>query len=111
MNLPDKSGPVRVGNLIHSILNEAQGSGGHRPEAVAVVAAWPGIVGGRLAGGTRAVSLDGGRLFVEVRSPVWKQEILLQKRQLIHLINSRMGQDLVADLVINVRDYLNVERS
>ena len=109
MNSRVNSGPERLGHLLGRVLEEAGGAAGHAPEALAVVSAWPGIVGPRLARFSRAVSLTGGKLFVEVTSPSWKQELGLQKRNIVRKINSRMGTKLVADLILNVRDFRNVE--
>ena len=109
MNSRLNHGPERIGGLLGRVLEEAGGAVAHAPEALAVVSAWPGIVGPRLGRFSRAVSLTGGKLFVEVTSPSWKQELGLQKRSIVRKINSQMGNKLVADLILNVRDFRNVE--
>jgi len=108
MKRTGKNGPVRIGKLVGSVLKRAEGKV-RRPEALAVVALWPEIVGGNLVRTTRAVKLSHGKLFVEVKSPAWKQELLPQRRNIIRRINKKMGKDVVADMVINVRDFINVE--
>jgi hypothetical protein len=108
MNAPGKSGPVRIGELIGPILKHAE-SGRHRPEALEAVASWPEMVSGKLARESRAVSIRNGKLIVEVKSPVWKQELLLQKRNIIRKTNRRLGKDIVSEMVINVRDFIYVE--
>lgn len=100
-----KSSPVRIGDLIGPILKQAE-SDRRRPEALEVVTSWPEMVNAKLARASRAVSLRDGKLFVEVKSPVWKQELLLQRRNIIRKINRRLGKDIVSDMVINVRDYI-----
>jgi predicted nucleic acid-binding Zn ribbon protein len=104
-----ENAPVRIKELLGRVLSEAEGPRSRRPEALAVVAAWPDMVGPGLSGVSRAVSLADGRLVVEVTAPAWKQELLLRKRPLIRLINERMGANLVGDMVINVRDYRHGE--
>jgi len=66
------------------------------------------MVSGKLARESRAVSIRNGKLFVEVKSPVWKQELLLQKRNIIRKTNRRLGKDIVSEMVINVRDFIYV---
>ena len=107
MNIRVKSDPIRIGELIGPILKQAE-SGQHRPEALEVVASWPEIVSAKLARESRAVSIRDGKLFVEVKSPAWKQEILLQRRNIIRKINRRLGKDIVSDMVINVREFIYV---
>jgi predicted nucleic acid-binding Zn ribbon protein len=103
-----KSGPVRIGELIGPILKQAE-KDQHRPEALEAVASWPETVGHKLTRVSRAVSLRHGKLFVEVKAPVWKQELLLQKRNILRKINRRLGKNIVSDLVINVRDFIHVQ--
>jgi len=103
-----KSGPVRIGELIGAILEKAD-KDKHRPESIEAVASWQQIAGPRLARFSRAVSLRDGKLFVEVRSPAWKQELLLQKRKIVKKINSSFGKNIVSDMVINVRDFIYVD--
>ena len=104
------SGPTRIRETIGSVLNEASKGRSHNPEAVALVSAWKQLVGERLGKTSRAVNLKDGKLFVEVSSPVWKQELLLQKRNLIRRINQWMGKDIIADMVFSVRNFINVEQ-
>ncbi len=102
-----RSGPVRIGELIGPILKQAE-SLPRRPEALEVITSWPEMVSGKLARKSRAVSLRDGKLFVEVKSPAWKQELILQKRNIIRKINRKLGKDILSDMVINVRDFIYV---
>lgn len=104
-----EKGPARLAELIGPVLDKAGGKKPRRPESIAVVAAWPDIVGEKLARVSRAVSLNDGRLMVEVTAPAWKQELLFVKKRLIQEINSRMGASLVGDMVINVREFVHGE--
>lgn len=98
-----EKGPERVGRLLEQVLGQAGPL--PRPESLAAVSCWPRVAGARLARVSRAVSLRDGRLFVEVRSPAWKQELLLVKRQLIRTLNQTLGQDLVSEMILTVRDF------
>ncbi len=59
------------------------------------VTEWAEIVGAKVAEHTRAVKVDGGRLLVEVDSPVWSQELTLMKRTITREINRRIGREAI----------------
>jgi predicted nucleic acid-binding Zn ribbon protein len=65
------------------------------------------VVGEKLASHSRAVSLRSGKLQVEVRSPVWKQELMLSRRTIVSNMNRQLGERLVADIVFTVRDWID----
>ena len=100
-------GPEKIGRLLEGVLSQATGSRERRPESLAAVAAWPELAGEHLAAVSRATELRDGKLFIEVQAPVWKQELLLQKKNLVRKINRRLGSGLVSDIVINVREFRN----
>ena len=47
------------------------------------VTEWPDIVGPRVAEHARALRVTGGRLFIEVDSSVWSQELSLMTRRIL----------------------------
>ena len=59
------------------------------------VTEWAEIVGEKVAEHTRAVKVDRGRLFVEVDSPVWSQELTFMKRKIVREINRRIGREAI----------------
>ncbi len=59
---------------------------------------WPDIVGEKVAQHSRALRVYAGRLFVEVDSSVWAQELTFMKRRILREINVRTG-DCVIDNV------------
>jgi len=62
------------------------------------VVEWSDIVGRRVAEHARAVRVDNGKLFVEVDSPVWSQELTLMKRDILRQINDRLGRKAIDDI-------------
>jgi predicted nucleic acid-binding Zn ribbon protein len=56
---------------------------------------WADIVGENVARHSRAIRVDGGRLFVEVDSSVWAQELSLMKRRILREIGRRAGDGVV----------------
>lgn len=59
---------------------------------------WPDIVGRKVAEHARAVKVDNGRLFVEVDSPVWSQELTLMKQNVLRQINDRIGRKAIDNI-------------
>ncbi len=62
------------------------------------VVEWSDIVGRRVAEHARALRVDNGRLFVEVDSSVWLQELTLMKRSILRQINDRIGRTAIDNI-------------
>jgi predicted nucleic acid-binding Zn ribbon protein len=60
---------------------------------------WPQLVGPEIAGHTRFVKVDAGRVFIAVDSPVWRQELFFKKEALIEILNRELGDDIVTDIM------------
>ncbi len=99
--------PEKIATLIGKVLEAATGGAPPPPESIAAITRWSQAAGERLAGHSRAVSLRAGKLYVEVRSPVWKQELILSRRTIIANMNRLLGERLVADIVFTVRDWID----
>ena len=79
------------------------------PESVVAVSFWPDIVPEKYKKVSRAIDLKEGRLIVEVTEPVWKQELLMQKRLLIKNINQKTDRPVVGDISFRVRNFIHGE--
>jgi predicted nucleic acid-binding Zn ribbon protein len=60
---------------------------------------WPELVGPEIAGHTRVIKVDDGRVLVAVDSPTWRQELLYQKDAFIAKINQELDEALVRDIM------------
>ncbi|MBE0675723.1 MAG: DUF721 domain-containing protein [Bacteroidales bacterium] len=67
---------------------------------VAVVASWEQIVGRMIASKTSAISLKNGKLFVQIKSSVVKNELMMIRESLRARINERAGEEIVSEIVI-----------
>ena len=99
--------PERINSLIGKVLEAATGGAPPPPESIAAITRWKQAVGERQAANSRAVCLRAGKLHVEVRSPLWKQELMLCRRTVISNMNRLLGERLVADIVFTVRDWID----
>jgi predicted nucleic acid-binding Zn ribbon protein len=82
-----------IGKILAELI-EKLGIASKMSEQRAVIE-WAEIVGEKVAAHTRAVRVDKGRLFVEVDSPVWSQELTFMKRKIMREINRRIGREAI----------------
>jgi len=81
-----RSRPTKVGDILGGVLKSAGLA--DRLGQAAVVAAWPELVGERIAGAAvpESVAAD-GTLFVRVKSSAWRQELSLMTPEVLSLLN------------------------
>ena len=85
--------PEPIGDVLAAVIRDL-GCGKKLKEQRAVVE-WADIVGRQVAEHTRAVRVDGGRLFIEVDSSVWAQELSLMRRKIRREVNERVGNEAI----------------
>ena len=64
-------------------------------EAVSV---WPDVVGENISKISKATNVDKGVLFIKVESAVWKQELYMQKNEIINKINKKIGSKAIKEI-------------
>jgi predicted nucleic acid-binding Zn ribbon protein len=62
------------------------------------VVEWSDIAGRGIAEHSRAIRVEGKKLFVEVESSVWAQELSLMKRRILGEIDTRIGKDVIENV-------------
>ena len=65
-------------------------------------AGWPVAVGKKIAVHTRAISLAGGRLRIEVEDAVWQRQLSVLKRQILSRLEEVVGTSVVRDVEFRV---------
>jgi predicted nucleic acid-binding Zn ribbon protein len=93
------SKPSAIGDLIRGHL--AHLGIARKVREAGIAPAWPDLVGEEIAAHTRVIKLDGGRLFVSVDEPAWRQELIYQKDAIREKINNSLGEgeSLVQDIM------------
>ena len=87
--MSERGGPVRVGDLLDDVLRR---TGVRRQvERQGALDAWSAVVGERIAEVTEPVRVDGGVLYVEVRSSAWMMELDMMKHEILERLNE--GRD------------------
>ena len=85
-----------IQKALHEILADgplAEGLAGWR-----AVELWPSIVGQQVSARTRALRFSEGRLYVEVESPAWRQELSFLRHSISEKLNRELGADIVTGI-------------
>ena len=64
-----------------------------------LVQSWPVVVGDDVARLTTDLSVRAGVLFVRVKSPALRSNLLMQRRQLVDRLNGAVGAAVITDIV------------
>ena len=59
---------------------------------------WKEVVGRKVAKAAKAEKVDRGTLIVKTDSSVWRQELQMQKEQLIEKINKKIGSEAIKEI-------------
>ena len=59
---------------------------------------WKEVVGRKVSKAAKAVKVDRGTLIVKTDSSVWRQELQMQKEQLIEKINKKIGSGAIKEI-------------
>ena len=59
---------------------------------------WPQVVGERIADVSRAERVQNGVMVVKVDSPVWRNELALEKERILKLLREKTGSRALVDI-------------
>jgi len=59
---------------------------------------WHEVVGENVANNTSPESIEHGILTVKTKNPVWRQELLFQKKEIIKKINKRLKKNTIKEI-------------
>ena len=59
---------------------------------------WKEVVGRKVSKAAKAEKVDKGTLIVKTDSAVWRQELQMQKEQLIEKINKKIGSEAIKEI-------------
>jgi predicted nucleic acid-binding Zn ribbon protein len=91
--------PVRVDRVLADVLEETGVL--RQVRRMEVLDAWPELVGEQLARVTKARSVDGSTLLVEVKSSAWLMELNMMRGDFLRRVNERL-EDVPLDRVVFV---------
>jgi len=62
---------------------------------------WHEIVGEVIAGQTDEVSYEKGILKIQMKTSVWRQEVFMQRNQLLQVLNTWLGEDFIREIQVS----------
>ena len=62
------------------------------------VSVWGDVVGDAVSKVTDAISVDKGVLVVKTKSATWRQELYMQKKEIIDKINKKIGSTAIKEI-------------
>ena len=65
-----------------------------------IAAIWEEVLGHEVARETDRIFLQSGYLFVNLKSPSLKTELLMRRSTIARLINEKLGNDIIKSVVI-----------
>jgi len=65
-----------------------------------VINNWKDIVGVKIANSTKRIDISGRKLFLQVDSSVLRNELLMLRSNLVDIVNSKAGENIIDDVVI-----------
>jgi len=62
------------------------------------VSVWGAVVGRGVSNITEAISVDKGTLVIKTDSATWRQELYMQKKDIIDKINEKIGSNAIKEI-------------
>lgn len=72
---------------------------GRKLKAIDIVKSWEELLGKTIAHYTRNVSLKNRTLFIEISSPVVKNELFMMREEIKRKLNEKAGEELVDEII------------
>tara|TARA_Y100001970_G_scaffold278355_1_gene383922 strand:- start:271 stop:546 length:276 start_codon:yes stop_codon:yes gene_type:complete len=64
----------------------------------AAISLWGDVFGERVSAVTKAERVESGTLVVRVKTPVWRQELYMQKEKMISKLNKKIGTKAIREI-------------
>ena len=93
-----KSQTRKIDSVIREFLSEANLD--KKLKEVHIVSEWEALMGKMVAARTKYIYIRNRTLFVQVTSPVLKNELLMMRNDIIERLNEIAGEKLVEELVV-----------
>lgn len=87
-----------IGDVLKHIISQNKLQPGM--DAIAVKDAWFSLMGNGVKTYTRAVTLKGTTLYVELTSAVLREELSYGKTKIVAMINEELGREVIKDVVL-----------
>lgn len=68
-----------------------------------VLSQWSQVVGERISEKAIPTGIERGKLFVQVESSSWRNELMFIKREIIDKLNQAVGAKVIRDIIFSAR--------
>ena len=68
-------------------------------QTINIERAWKKVVGGAISKNTEIVQLKRGNLFIKTSNPVWRNELSLQKKELLEKMNNKEPKFNIKEII------------
>ena len=92
-----KSAPRPLSSIISDVISSSGIEG--KLQQGTVVATWQDIIGEKIGEQVEKTWVKDGKLFVRIKSPVWRQELHLNRTSWCRRLNDELGLDAVKEIV------------
>lgn len=93
-----RSGKVKKLNIVISEVIKEYGLE-EKLKDMSVLNLWSEIVGERIALVSKATRIKNGKLTVSVDNPIWRNELIFLKQEIIRKINNKFKEEIVKDII------------
>ena len=89
--------PEQIGSILNRVLRKSGFQTKLREKRV--VLNWEKVVGTKISSQAKAYKAEDSKLFVMVKSAVWRNELFFQKKQIIDKLNQSVGGKVIKDII------------
>ena len=94
------STPKHIGEIIHLYLNDRNWN--QRIDGYNILQSWKDMVPKSVFLNTKPVKIQNDSIFIKVKNHVWANELKNRKGEIIKLINNKIGEDLIKNIIIKI---------
>lgn len=86
---------------MHDVLNDLCHRWGieKKMKEYSALSHWPNVVGKKIADISQPLGIERGKLFVQVESAPWRNELTFMKPEIIQRMNHTLGNEVIIDIV------------
>jgi predicted nucleic acid-binding Zn ribbon protein len=93
-----RSNTQNIGEVIQELLKELHIDG--KLKEISIINAWDEVVGSKFAKYTSNIFIKNRVLFVHLKSPIVRSELLMHKTAIIKALNEKAGSKVIDDVVL-----------
>jgi predicted nucleic acid-binding Zn ribbon protein len=93
-----RSNTQNIGDVLSELLRELQIDS--KLKEVGIINAWSDVLGTKIGKATSRIFIKNRVLFVYLKSPVVRNELMMLKSSIIKALNERVGESIIDDIVL-----------